>query len=461
LAVSRKGMISWLGQRTFELGKTEGFAEGGDGDLVIRFRFGAAYASGGECGFGVDELGSQRESLFESSAGEGGAFGGLIDGLEGDGEAFGAFHEIQAGLFDLQIEGQEQASFEFLCGAEMGAGFADLAAGAVPVPEIPLGLQPQGVTVARPIEFPPMVVVVTAEGLDLWQSPAAGTANLGFGGVGLATGGEEFGALGGDLLGRELEGRHRCRDFDGWRIEAEKIAECAQGQCVGIARSREILAGLGQADFDVQHLVFEGGAGIEAVTGDAQIGFKGLDRRLGGLDELAGFLHGKEGARNLEGQRVADCVGLVAGRLGLSLGGSLIGGNATARVEGQCDEAVDVQVIGIGNVVEVERGAERLLVDGGAENLDGIVRADIARAELNLGPEGGAGLVESGAGGGDAMFGDPRVGAAFERERDGPFEGPWFGGGDSTSAAPRSATLRSAMGLGPWKGKFFMKAERS
>jgi hypothetical protein len=90
---------------------------------------------------GVDELGGEGEALFEASAGEIRALAGEEDGLFGDGEALGGFVEIELGLLGFEVESEKEFAFEFEGGVEMSAGFGDMGAGALTVPEVPLGFE--------------------------------------------------------------------------------------------------------------------------------------------------------------------------------------------------------------------------------------------------------------------------------------------------------------------------------
>jgi hypothetical protein len=163
---------------------------------------------------GVDELGGEGEALFEASAGEPFALAGEEDGMFGDGEALGSFVEIELGLLGFEVESEMEFTFEFEGGVEMGAGFGDLGASAMTVPEVPLGFEADGVAIAGAVEFPAVIVVIAAESADLREPAAASLAELCFGGAGLASSREEFETLRGKVSGGWFESRGGLRELD-------------------------------------------------------------------------------------------------------------------------------------------------------------------------------------------------------------------------------------------------------
>jgi hypothetical protein len=64
------------------------------------------------------------------------------------------------------------------------------------------------------------------------------------------------------------------------------------------------------------------------------------------------------------------------------------------------------------------------LVQDGTEGHHRVVGPRVARLELELGPEGGVGLVKTGTGCGDSLLRDSRVRAVRGGEGDGLLEGP-------------------------------------
>jgi hypothetical protein len=96
----------------------------------------------------------------------------------------------------------------------------------------------------------------------------------------------------------------------------------ALGEGVGIAGTDEVLAGLREPDLEIEHIGAQGGAGVESLLDDRDIGFVGIDRCLGGDDELPGLLHREEGAGDFGGDRLADRLGFLARGVAARPGGA-------------------------------------------------------------------------------------------------------------------------------------------
>jgi len=396
-----------------QLGLAEGLPEGGDGDALSGFRLGATDSGGGEGGFGVDELGGEGEALFEAGPGEFGAFLGLVGDAFGDLESLLGFLEVESGLGDLEFDSELEFALLFGGHVERGLGFADAAAAAVAIPEVPLEFDSGGIAVAAAVEFPAVIIIVSAEGIDRGEISAAGAAECGFGGEAQLGGGFQFESCWWGIGGRDRDEGGVQVEIAVQGIEGKQIGQGALGEGVGIAGSDEIFAGFGESDFDIEHFGFEGGAAGLTFSGRIEAGFEGVDGGFTGLDESAGLLEGEEGAGDFEGDALSDGEVLVASGGEVGSGGAFGCLVLAAAVEGYDEQAVDVEIVGVGNIGD-EAEVEGILVEGGAEDLHGVVGDAVTRVELEERLIGGVGLFESGDGGGDSVSSEEGVGIIGE-----------------------------------------------
>ncbi len=130
--------------------------------------------------------------------------------------------------------------------------------------------------------------------------------------------------------------------------------------------------------------------------------------------------------RHLEPQRVADGGALLPGGGGVRSGGLPARDIASAGVKRNRDDAPRVEIINARNVVEVERGAVRALVEDAAESHHRIVRAGVAGLDLQPRPEDGIGLFQPGLRRGDALPRHARVRVVGQRVIQRPLQRPRF-----------------------------------
>ncbi len=219
---------------------------------------------------------------------------------------------------------------------------------------------------------------------------------LGFGGAaarvvhgdGQIGGGDQVGADGG------VEGRERELD--------------------AVAGADQFVLGLGELDLEIEHIGFDGAAGLEPFPGHAQTFREGLHGFLlhshigGGLEDAV--VAGGDLVDELVLQALQNKAGEIraaARHLGVE--------SAAAEIEERVLNAeAEREIVRVGRVVEVGLQGDGPLVEQHHEGLRGIVGAGNGRGSAEHGVVGGLGFADGGARGLRAFGGGAHVGIIGE-----------------------------------------------